>query len=72
MTTAIILLTAWVIAVIIYASRKERGKHRLEEQESIKWARKWNEQREKEKAWCDGGCSLCNYTDNCPFSEVAR
>ncbi|MCM8710525.1 hypothetical protein M2651_05730 [Clostridium sp. SYSU_GA19001] len=50
MLTAIILMTALVIAVIIYSIIKTSSKYsRIEEEESFKWARMWNEQREKEK-----------------------
>lgn len=50
------------------ANRKKNLYRDIEE--SKEWARKWNEQRAKENAWCDGGCKDCNYKENCKFCEV--
>lgn len=73
MLTAIILTTAIVIAVGAYACCKVSGRvSRIEEDESYKWAVKWNKQRELEKTWCDNNCNTCEENDNCMFSEVAK
>jgi hypothetical protein len=71
MLTAIISVTALVIAVITYAMCKAAGDaDRILDDERVKWARKWNEQREKENAWCDGTCKTCGEKQFCKFSEV--
>lgn len=64
MKTAIIL-TALVIAVVIYSLMKVSSKcSRIEERESIEWARKWNEQHN-----CAGDCGNCN---ECEYHSVFK
>lgn len=75
MLTAILITTAIVIAVMMYSLIKVSGKcSRVEEEESYKWAKKWNEQREKELKtihdYCDGFCGDCDELEYCPFREV--
>jgi hypothetical protein len=69
MLTAILVLTALVIAVIALALCKVSSKcSRIEEQESIKWARKWNEQRAKDI--CDSDCLWCGNEQFCKLKDA--
>lgn len=68
MLTAILITTSLVIAVIIYALCRASSKcSRVEEQESYKWAKKWNEQRGKDI--CDNDCTWCSNNQFCKLKD---
>jgi hypothetical protein len=65
MVTAIIKVAAIVIAVLTYSLCKVSSEcSRIEEQESIDWAKKWNKQHN-----CAGDCGNC---DDCEYHSVFR
>lgn len=67
MLTAILIMTAIVIAVFMYSLMKTSGKCSRVEEESYKWAKKWNEQRGKEI--CDNDCAWCSNSQFCKLKD---